>query len=329
MTRNRSFKIFVFLSITLLLIGSFFAFVLGAKNITPATIWDAIVHYEPILDHQLIRDVRLPRILCTIFVGGLLGVCGAMMQGVTRNPIAEPSILGISQGATLAISVLYFNTAWLSAGNILLASFCGALLSGLCIILFASRGPSNLSMSKLLLAGTALSTFFLSLSSLIGIITNNSQMIAFLVGGGFRTATWDNVLLLVITTMIAMILVMLLSSKINIVALGDDVCIGLGENPNRIRLYALLLIVPLSAVCVAVAKNIVFVGLIIPQVVKRIVKHDYRFIIPASFLAGAVLLVFSDIFARVLQSPYETPIGIFTSLIGIPFFLYLIKKERG
>lgn len=319
----------MFLSIALLLIGSFFAFILGAKDIDAATIWDALFHYEPILEHQLIRDVRLPRILCTVFVGGLLGICGAIMQGVTRNPIAEPSILGISQGATLAISVLYFNTAWMTSGNILFASFCGALLSGLCIILFACRGPSNLSITKLLLAGTALSTFFLSLSSVIGIITNNAQMIAFLVGGGFRSATWGNVILLILGSVIGVILAMRLSNKINIVALGDDVCIGLGENPNRIRFLTLLLIVPLSAICVAVAKNIVFVGLIIPQVVKRIIKNDYRLIIPASFMAGAVLLVFSDILARVLQSPYETPIGIFTSLIGIPFFLYLIKKERG
>lgn len=329
MTQHNKRILCIFLAVALLVAGSFWALRSGAKDMDFQTMLAAFVQRQDILEHQLLLDVRLPRMLCTILVGGLLGLCGAMMQGVTRNPIAEPSILGISQGATLAISVLYINTAWMTSTNIVLASLTGALFSGLLIIFFSCRGAGNLAMGKLLLAGTALSTFFLSLSSVIGILSNHSQMIGFLVGGGFQNTSWNHVLLLVVTTIPGVIAAMLLATKINAVSLGDDVCIALGEQPNQIRIYTLLLIILLSAICVAVAKNIVFVGLIIPQIVKRMMKHDYRHILPIAFLTGSVLLVYSDILARTLLRPYEVPIGIFTSLLGIPFFLYLVKKERG
>lgn len=329
MTKLKRFRVFMILSMVLLSIGAFSGMILGAKSISLNTVFDAIFHYEEILDHQLVLDVRLPRVLCTILVGGLLGMSGALMQGVTRNPIAEPSILGISQGAALAISMLYINTAWVTSSNILMASFAGALASGFLVILFTTRNPSNLSMSKLLLAGTACSTFFLSLSTIIGLLTNQSQMIGFLIGGGFRSADWLNVIQLVIASVFGIGIAMLLSMKINLLSLGDDAAIGLGEHPGRIRLVSLLLIIALSAVCVAVARNIGFVGLIIPQISARILSKDYRYLLPASFVAGSVLLVYSDLFARLLQSPYETPIGIFTSLIGVPFFLFLVRKEKG
>lgn len=328
MKQNKKFWICILLSAALLLIGTFFALRLGAKHMDGETIWNALFHYEDQLNHQLIRDVRLPRVICTILVGGLLGISGAMMQAVTRNPIAEPSILGISQGATLGITLLYIQASWITSTNILLASFVGAILSGALVMLFALKNPSRATMGKLLLAGTALSTFFLSLSTVIAILTNHAQMIAFLTGGGFRNVGWFHVLQLVITSIIALMISMLLATKINALSLGDDICISLGEHPTRIRFYTLLLIIFISAICVAVAKNISFVGLIIPQMISRLIKKDMRFVLPASFLAGGVLLVFADILARMLLSPYETPIGIFTSLMGIPFFLYLVRRER-
>lgn len=329
MKLDKRFWICILFFITMLLIGLFLSLVMGAKSMDLQTIWNALFHSENILDHQLILDVRLPRVISTILVGGILGICGAMMQSVTRNPIAEPSILGISQGAVLAISVLYINSAWVTTLNIFVASFVGALCSGLLVMAFAMKNPSNMSMGKLLLAGTALSTFFISLSTVIGILTNHSQMISFMVGGGFRSVNWQNVIQLVITSVVGLSLAMLLSKKLNVLSLGDDVSVSLGEHPSRIRFLTLLLIIPLSAVCAAIARNIAFAGLIIPQVVMRIVRKDMRYILPASFLAGGILMVFADLLARMLLRPYEIPVGIFTSLLGVPFFLYLVRKERG
>ncbi|MPM44223.1 Iron-uptake system permease protein FeuB [bioreactor metagenome] len=128
---------------------------------------------------------------------------------------------------------------------------------------------------------------------------------------------------------IGLIIGILLSPKINILSLGDDVAIGLGQNPEKIRFTTLMVIIPMCAAAVAVGKNIAFVGLIVPQIVRKILGEDYRRNIPCSFLLGATLLTFADVAARMLLDPYETPIGVFTALIGIPFFIAVARKERG
>lgn len=325
--KSRAFHSYIFI-ISLLLIGAvLLAMMSGVKMTSLSMVWDSIFHYEEIVDLQLLRDVRIPRVLCTLLAGGLLGISGVLMQGVSKNPLAEPSMMGISQGATLAISLLYVNQALVNNRNIFLASFIGATLSGALVILFASRSPAHMSVGKLLLAGTALSTFFIAISTVAGILSNNSQMIGFLIAGGFQSATWENAALLFVMALFGLIVSMMLAAKINIVALGDDVAIGLGEHPGRIRKLALLLVIPLAAASVAVARNIAFVGLIVPHITKRLLGNDHRMLFPATFLTGAFLLVVADIAARLINAPYETPIGIFTSLLGVPIFLYLARKE--
>lgn len=324
---NRFIKI-MFLSMVILLIGAFLGISLGAKDISLEVVWEAIWKFDGSLNHQLVRDLRLPRVLSSILVGGLLALCGSLMQGVTRNPMAEPSLLGISQASTLAMSTLYLMPSLLTSQTIFLAALVGAILGGSLVMLFTMSSPTNLSLTRLLLAGTALSTFFISLSTVIGIISNNSQLIGFLVGGGFRTANWSSIPLLICGVVLGLGFSMHLASSINVVSLGDEVSVGLGVNPNRIRFSTLSLVIVLCAISVAVGKNISFVGLIIPQIVMRILPRDYRYILPCSFVLGGILLVFADILARMLLSPYEMPISIFTSLLGIPFFLYVVRKER-
>ncbi len=324
-------KAAVFVSITgiMAVIGLITAVSCGAKSIPLKTIWDSLFHFEETLDMQLVRDLRLPRAICTALIGGFLGITGAMMQGVTRNPIAEPSIMGVSQGATLAIAIIGMSpTLYGMLGNSV-AALIGAGVSGILVLLFSIQNARNMNISRLLLAGTALSTFFISLASMIGILSNKSQNLAYWINGGFRTATWKSVWLLLIVGGICTVLALLLSPRINIVNLGEDVAIGLGEKPVRVRVYTLLLIIPLCAISVSVAGCIGFVGLIVPHVVRKIVGVDYRLIMPISFLAGGCLLIWADVAARLVNEPYETPIGLFTALIGVPFFIYLVRKERG
>lgn len=321
-------KYFILLCSGLAVVGFFLALSLGAKNIPLETIFESIFNFQEVLELQLVRDVRLPRVISTLFVGALLAASGAMMQGVTRNPIAEPSLMGITQGATLAIAIVSASPILYGMLGTTAAALIGATLSGLLVMLFSMRNARNMNITRLLLAGTALSTFFISLASMIAILTNKSQNLAFWVNGGFRTADWNSVLLLVVVGSITLLFAMLLSSKINIVNLGEDVAIGLGVQPMKIRMKTLLLIIPMSAICVAVAGNIAFVGLIIPHIVRKIVGQDYRKIIPISMLFGATLLVYADILARMIDLPYETPIGLFTTLIGIPIFILMVRKER-
>lgn len=174
-----------------------------------------------------------------------------------------------------------------------------------------------------------MSTFFISLTTVIGLLTNQSQMIGFWVSGGFRNASWADVKLVLFVGIIGLSIAILFSQKINILNLGDDVAIGLGENPEKIRFITLMVMIPMCAAAVAVGKNIAFLGLIVPQIVRKLLGEDYRKNIPCSFLLGAVFLTYADIAARMIFSPYETPIGVFTALIGIPFFISVARKERG
>ena len=309
------------------IIGLIVAICAGAKSIPLQTVWDSIFHYEDVLDMQLVRDVRIPRAISTAFVGGLLGITGAMMQGVTRNPVAEPSLMGITQGATFAIALLGMSSSLYGLLGNTLAAFVGAIISGLLVLAFSMRSARNMNMSRLLLAGTALSTFFISMATVIALLTNKSQSLAFWITGGFRAVTWNSVMLLLIVGGMTTIIALFLAPKINIVNLGEDVCIGLGENPVKIRMITLLLIIPMCAVCVAVAGNIAFVGLIVPHIIRKLLGTDYRVIMPVSFLGGAMLVIWADVLARLVNQPYETPIGLFTSLVGVPLFIWMVRKE--
>jgi iron complex transport system permease protein len=326
---NKSTITFIVCSIFILIIGLFLAISLGAAQIGISEIWLSIFNYSEKLELVLIRDVRIPRALSVLVTGGILGVTGAMIQGVTRNPIAEPSLLGVSQGATLVVAIFYAVGVSINTTNVMIASLIGAIFSGIIVIGFISRKANNSSITKILLAGTAMSTFFISLTTIVGILSNKSQLLAFWVAGGFRNITWSDFLLVAVVGLSGLIIAILLSKKINVLSLGDDVAISLGENPERIRLIAFLVMIPMCAAAVAVGKNIGFVGLIVPQIVRRILGEDYRKNIPASFLLGALLLTYSDIAARMIYDPYETPIGIFTALIGVPFFIAVARKEKG
>lgn len=326
---NKPLLIFLIVSLLLLVGGLVLAVRLGSVHIAFSDIFNSIFNYSETLELMLVRDVRIPRALSVLMTGGILGVTGAMIQGVTRNPIAEPSILGVSQGATLVIAIFYAAGIGITTKNVMIASFIGALITGLIVLGFIYKKANNNSIAKILLAGTAMSTFFVSLTTVIGLLTNQSQMIGFWVSGGFRNATWADFKLVFIVGIIGLIITMILSPKINILNLGDDVAIGLGESPEKIRFITLMVMIPMIAAAVAVGKNIAFVGLIIPQVVRKILGEDYRKNIPCSFLLGAVLLTYADIAARMLFNPYETPIGVFTAIIGIPFFISVARKERG
>ncbi|MDU3582884.1 FecCD family ABC transporter permease [Clostridium butyricum] len=321
--------LFISCSLLLLVIGMVLAVRSGSVPISFSDIFNSIFNYNETLELMLVKDVRIPRALCVVFTGGILGATGAMIQGVTRNPIAEPSILGVSQGATLVISIFYAAGIAVNTKNVMIASFIGALITGIIVLMFISKKANNNSIAKILLAGTAMSTFFMSLTTIIGLLSNQSQMIGFWVAGGFRNVSWSDFNLVAVVGILGLLAGVFLSPKINILNLGDDVAIGLGESPERIRIITLIAVIPMCAAAVAVGKNIAFVGLIIPQIVRKILGEDYRRNIPCSFLLGAVLLTYADIAARMIFNPYETPIGVFTALIGIPFFISIARRERG
>ena len=328
---KRNSYVLIVLGLMLLTLGIFISVSIGAKDISFSNMIDSLFTNNGDIELKIIRDVRIPRALAGALVGGFLAVSGAIMQGITRNPIAEPSVIGITQGATFMVAVALvlqqINPNIVIGGfSLMIFAFLGGGISGLFVYFLSSRSIGKVDPVKLTLAGTALGTLLISLATGACMYFNLSQQLSFWICGGFIGVKWQGVKLLLIVGVIGISLAMILSKKITILSLGEEVAIGLGENTNHTRLIALIIVILLTGASVSVAGNIIFVGLIIPQIVKKIVGVDYKYIIPCSFVMGAVLLVYSDVFSRLINPPYETPIGSLTALLGVPVFIYLIRK---
>ncbi|MEW9079936.1 FecCD family ABC transporter permease [Terrisporobacter glycolicus] len=335
MGKNKKKKIaiiMIILGIMLLVSGIVVSISLGAKNIDIGTIISSIFSDKNDINTKIIRDVRIPRSIAAALVGGFLAVSGAIMQGITRNPIAEPSVMGITQGATFMIAValvlqkIYPNIV-LNSFTKMIFAFLGASISGLLVYFISSRSIRKIDPVKLALAGTAMGTLLISLAMGISMYFNLSQELSFWISGGLTSAKWQGVNLLLIVGGIGFVSAMIMSPKITILSLGEEVAIGLGQKTNLVRLVSLIIVIALTGASVSVAGNIVFVGLIVPQIIRGIIGSDYKYIITLSMLFGSVLLVYSDILSRMINPPYETPIGSLTALLGVPIFIYLVRKE--
>ena len=320
------------IGIILLIFGIGMSISLGAKQIDFSTILQSLFTNDNDVNIKIIRDVRIPRAVAAALVGGFLAVAGAIMQGITRNPIAEPSVMGITQGATFMIAVAFvlqriYPNLVIGSFGLMIFAFLGASISGLLVYFVSSRSARKVDPVKLALAGTALGTLLISLAMGISMYFNLSQQLSFWISGGLVSAKWQGVNLLFIVGGIAFIGAIIMAPKITILSLGEEVAIGLGQRTNLVRFICLMIVIALTGASVSVAGNIVFVGLIIPQIAKAIVGSDYKYIIPSSMILGSVLLVYSDIMARMINPPYETPIGSLTALLGVPMFIYLVRKD--
>ncbi|ACD52521.1 ferrichrome ABC transporter permease [Clostridium botulinum] len=325
--------IFMVIGIMLLIFGIVMSVSLGAKDIDFLTIIKSLVTDSNDVNTKIVRDVRIPRAIAASLVGGFLAVAGAIMQGITRNPIAEPSVMGITQGATFMIAVTFvlqriYPNLVVGSFGIMIFAFIGASISGLLVYFISSKSARKVDTVKLALAGTALGTLLISLAMGIAMYFNLSQQLSFWISGGLISAKWEGVKLLSIVGGSALIGAMIMAPKITILSLGEEVAIGLGQKTNAVRFISIIIVILLTGSSVSVAGNIVFVGLIVPQIAKAIVGADYKYIIPSSMILGSVLLVYSDILARMINPPYETPIGSLTALLGVPMFIYLVRKDK-
>ncbi len=321
-------KLITAIGILLLLVGMICSIQTGAKNISTEEVWKALFHFEGTLNDQLIVGVRLPRMLAGVLVGGMLAMSGSMMQGIMRNPLADPSLLGVTQGATLAVAI---SSVFFMQGGVVTTFFMallGALISGGLILAFTIKSAYKQGITRVLLAGTAMSMFFLSLASVIALLGNRSQELAFWIAGGLRQVTWSQIMILVGIGGLCCVAAYMLSGKINVLGMGDEAAIGLGISPEKIKTQTILFMLPICAICVAIAGNIGFVGLFIPHVVRKLTGNDYRTLMPLSFLYGGIVLVFADIAARTISAPYELPVGLFSACLGVPVFLMLVQKEK-
>jgi len=301
---------------------------LGTKTFQIETITQAIFTYNPeVTAHQIVMDIRLPRALGAAMIGAFLALSGAIMQALTRNPLAEPSLLGVSHGAAFALVLTLAFFPKLSLAGTTAAAMAGAGLTVLFIFSLTSRAKGGITPVKLALAGIAIGMFLSSLTSSLGLYFNVAKDMSFWYAGGLAYITWNSVKILGAAGVVGFLIVAVLARSLTLLGLGVDVTKGLGINLHIIRILGVFAVLLLTGSSVAVSGAIGFIGLVIPHISRLMVGSDYRLLLPVSALLGSVLLVTADVGARLINPPFETTVGIVTAAIGVPFFLYLVRNE--
>lgn len=305
-----------------------YSLTVGARHIPLPIIWKALVAYDPSqVDELLVRTLRAPRLLLALACGLSFGVAGALMQGITNNPMASPSIMGVNSGAALGLAVAMILLPDSSLNITILFAFAGAALATVIIMALANRNGSRMSPVFLALAGTAVSAVLLAITQALVVYFDVAQDLSYWTAGGISGVRMPQVLLLWPWTLLGLIMAVALSKSVTLLSFGEEMAIGLGGHMGRIRFLAGLAVLILCGSAVAIAGPIGFVGLVTPHMARQLVGIDYRKVIPITALLGAILLVAADLVARGAASPFEIPLGAITALIGVPFFLYLANRK--
>ncbi len=298
----------------------------GTTAIPGKSIYQSLIAFDGSTEHLIIRSIRLPRSLTAMIVGAAISTSGAVMQGITRNPLADPGILGINSGAAFAVVMGIFLFGTGSPSFHIWCAFAGAGITAISIYFLASLGRSGITPLNLTIAGAAISAFLTSLTTAILIISQRTlEEIRFWLAGSLAGADASLFGQIIPYIAIGMALSLILGRQITVLNLGEDVAKGLGQRTALVKLAALGCVILLDGSAVAVAGAIGFVGLVVPHVARFLVGVNYSWILPYSALLGAILLLASDIAARLIIQPQEIPVGIMTALVGAPFFIYLAK----
>lgn len=300
----------------------------GAKNIEISTIRDALLHFDAgNVNHQIIIHSRLPRVVGALLIGAFLAISGALMQGMTRNYLASPSIMGVSDGSAFAITLCMVFMPDSSSMEMIIYSFVGSAFSIFIVFGLAALLPGGLSPVRMAILGTIIGTFLSSISAATAAYFQVSQNISFWYNARLHQLNPELIKLAIPFAIAGILLAVWLSKSITVLSLGEEIALGLGQKTKLIKFATMLTVVILTGISVALAGKIGFVGLIVPHIVRFLAGVDYKWIIPCSGIVGALFLALCDILSRLLNYPYEMPIGVVTSLLGIPFFLYLIRTR--
>ena len=326
---KKKFVFSIILCLTLLSIMAIFSISLGAKSIAFTKVIDVLLGNDPDSLEAAIILQRIPRTVFGILAGGARGISGALMQSITRNPIADPSILGVNTGASLFVvaGIAFFNIT--VAYQYIWLAIIGAGVTAVFVYSVASMGKDGATPLKLALSGSAVSIVLGSLVSTI-MLPNNRVMEAFRFWqvGSIGSATWENIMLISPFLIVGFIISMFISGYLNNLALGDEAATALGTNVVMTRTIGALSSVLLCGATTALAGPIGFVGLIIPHIIRLIFGSEMSKMLPLSFLGSAILMLVSDIIGRVISLPGETEVGIVTAVIGAPVFILAIRKGR-
>ncbi len=274
--------------------------------------------------------VRFPRVVVAALAGTALGASGAVMQGMFRNPMADPGLLGISSGAGLgAVLAIKLGLAAASIFIMPLFAFVGAF-TAITVIYMLSYRKGKVPVLTLILSGIAISTFLGAITNVVLTLSYDYQVKEFLfwLTGGLEGRRWEHVQMVVLPVFVSVVLMLVFSRDLNVLLMGEEEAKSVGLNTERLRTILLVLVSVSTASAVCVTGSISFVGLIVPHIMRLMVGPDHKILLPASAVGGAIFLVVCDLISRVVAVPYELGVGIITALLGAPYFLYLLLKSK-
>jgi len=303
---------------------------LGSLSISTQNAIDAIFSYNPeVYEQTIVRELRVPRTLIALCVGGGLAVAGTVMQAVTRNPLADPSILGVSQGASLAVAIAITYFGMSNPNEYVWMSFVGALLASVLVFMVGTAGHGGTSPVKLALAGIVVSAMLGAWNSSILLMHEDTMdrirfWLAGSVAGRDIETLWAVIPFLAVGTGACL----LLGHQLNVMSMGDESARALGMNTTRVRVIASILVILITGAAVSVAGPIGFVGLATPHIVRSVVGPDNRWVLAYSLVVGAILLTAADVAGRLATRPAELQVGIVTALVGAPFLVILARRTR-
>lgn len=327
------------LGVLLLLVvsGTICSFLYGARSIPAEDAWAALRDLpatssspeEVPVNQRVVAELRLPRTILAIIVGAALGVAGALIQGHTRNPLADPGILGISSGAALSVVASYallgISAPWATA----VVAFLGAIAATALVFGLASAGRATVNPLTLVLGGAALSAVLSAITSAFVLTSeNNLDRMRFWTVGSLAGRDMNIALSVLPFVVLGLILAFATGPQLNILNLGDDVAADLGINTAAARLGGMGIIALLAGAATAAAGPLGFIGLVVPHIVRALTGPDYKWILPYSALAGAALLLYADVVGRLIARPGELQVGIVLAFVGAPFFIVLIYRKK-
>jgi iron complex transport system permease protein len=300
--------------------------VFGAADISIKDVWLALSSSTVNEQISILRDIRLPREIAAVFVGAALSVSGAIMQGMTRNPLADPGLLGLTSGANAALAVTIAFIPSTNYVGITIACFIGAAVGAVLVFGIAAIKRGGFSPLRIVLAGAAVSAFLYAIGEGVGIYFKISKDVSMWTAGGIVGTSWEQLQIIVPFIVGGIFIALLLSRQLTILSLNEEVAVGLGQQTTKVKTILFIVMILLAGASVALVGNMVFIGLMIPHIVRRVVGTDYRYIIPMSAITGAAFMLLADTLARTVNAPYETPIAAIVSMIGLPFFLVIVRK---
>ncbi|MCY9514019.1 FecCD family ABC transporter permease [Paenibacillus apiarius] len=302
------------------------AMVFGAADTTVREVWLALTSRAANDNISLLREIRLPREIGAIMIGAGLSVSGAIMQGMTRNPLADPGLLGLTAGANAALALTIALIPSANYFHITIACFIGAAVGATMVFGIGAMKKGGLSPLRVVLAGAAVSAFLYAIAEGIGLYFKISKDVSMWTAGGVIGTSWSQLQVIAPFIITGIVIALVLARQLTILSLNEEVAVGLGQQTIVVKTILFIVIILLAGASVALVGNMAFIGLMVPHIVRAMVGTDYRFILPMSALAGAAFMLLADTLGRMINAPYETPVAAIVAMMGLPFFLFIVHK---